>query len=163
MRPEPLTGDEPSDEQIEQGLLAAPAETWPRLRAALDQLETEQEHSRWAGGEQIDTIFVDGVEQHVIQMAYVVHSEAVDQAVEVLYELQAVIPFEWSKWDGVERYRGGAGLGHAPVADAVRMTTAIIRADRFCEGTIAAALDDGTFRAALRRLWHWYDAERHHF
>jgi hypothetical protein len=59
----------------------------------------------------------------------------------------------------VASYRGPTALDAAPVADAVRMTTAIVRADRFTEGTIGATLADGTLAAALRRLRRWHDAE----
>jgi hypothetical protein len=45
----------------------------------------------------------------------------------------------------LEIYRGGGGLEAAPVAEAVRMATAIVRADRFTEGALAASLTDGTF------------------
>jgi hypothetical protein len=57
----------------------------------------------------------------------------------------AIAPFNWSDWDGLEIYRGGGGLEAAPVAEAVRMATAIVRADRFTEGALAASLTDGTF------------------
>ena len=57
----------------------------------------------------------------------------------------------------MKRYRGGGGLDAAPVADAVRIATAIVRADRFVEGALGAALDDGTLHAALSRLRQWYE------
>ena len=51
-------------------------------------------------------------------------------------------------------------MAAAPVADAARMVTAVIRGERFGDGTIAAALDDGTLLAAAARLLHWYESER---
>jgi hypothetical protein len=69
------------------------------------------------------------------------------------------VPFNWPEWDGVKRYRGPSALDTAPVADAVRMATAIVRADRFSEGTIGATLEDRTLLAALRRLRRWHDEE----
>ena len=38
--------------------------------------------------------------------------------------------------------------------------TAIVRGDRFTDGTIGAALEEGSFQAALRRLRRWSDDER---
>jgi hypothetical protein len=37
------------------------------------------------------------------------------------------------------------------------MVTAIVRAERFSEGTIGATLEDGTLFAALRRIRRWHD------
>ena len=74
-----------------------------------------------------------------------------------LHEVDVIVPFNWPDWEGVKKYRGGTALETAPVADAVRMTTAIIRAERFSEGTLGATLADGTLFAALRRLRRWHD------
>jgi hypothetical protein len=71
-----------------------------------------------------------------------------------------VVPFDWMAWDGLLRYEGGHGLSTAPVADAVRVVTATIRGERFCDGNIEAALRDGLLPAALDRLRRWCDEER---
>ena len=55
-------------------------------------------------------------------------------------------------WDGLDHYRSGERLADAPVADAVRMITAIVRSERFCDGAIESAWCDGRFPAALARL-----------
>jgi uncharacterized protein DUF6508 len=68
-------------------------------------------------------------------------------------------PGNWSTRDvkpvahgGGCQYRGPTALRAASVADAARMATFVIRSDRFCEGTIDAAIRDGTFGAILERL-----------
>ncbi len=147
------------DGDIEAGLRAAPVDAWAALWAALDDLERENEHMTWGGGQQVDTTVVDGVERPVTQMPYGLYSGATQRVVQALYEVGAVVPFNWPDWGGVEKYRGPTALDVAPVADAVRMATAIVRADRFSEGTIGATLEDGTFPAALRRLRRWHDEE----
>jgi hypothetical protein len=40
----------------------------------------------------------------------------------------------------------------APLADVVRLITAFVRGERFADGTIAAALDDGRLLAAAQRV-----------
>lgn len=92
-------------------------------------------------------------------MPCAVYSEATERLLQALYGIGAIVPFNWPNWHGVKTYRGGERMDSAPVADAVRMTTAIIRADRFSEGTIGAMLNDGTLHAALRRIRRWYEAE----
>ena len=148
---------DPTDVDIEAILRAAPVERWRDLWAAVEDLETESQHVRWGGGQQVDTTVVDGVERPVFLMPYAVYNDQVNRTVQALYDLGAIVPFNWPDWDGVGRYRSGRGLDTAPVADGIRLATAIVRTDRFAEGTIGATLDDGSFIAALRRLRQWYE------
>ena len=126
-----------TDEAIESSLGAVPTASWTKLWEAVDALADEQEHARWAGGDPIDSTVVDGIERPVFQLPYVIYSDTMNRVVRQLYEVGLVIPFRWAAWDGLRRYRAGHGLDRGPVADAVRTFTAIIRAERFCEGAIA--------------------------
>jgi len=150
---------DPTDAEIEDLLRHASDERWAALSAALDEVEQEAEHTTWGGGQQVGTTVVDGVEGPVIEMPYAIYSDATERLLHSLHDLGVLVPFNWPGWEGIEKYRGGTGLNTAPVADAVRLATAIIRADRFSEGTIGATLDDGTLLAALRRLRQWHDTD----
>ena len=66
-------------------------------------------------------------------------------------------PFDWRAWDGLNRYPDGRGLDEAPVAESIRMINAVVRADRFGEGTLLASLEDGTSMAAVDRLRRWFE------
>lgn len=145
-----VTTDGPGDAEIEQMLRAAPDARWVELWNAAAALEAEHDHGQWAGAS-------DGGQ---LQLPYVVYSEAVDRTISCIYALGASLPFDWPTWEGLRRYPGGRGLEAAPVAEAVRMVTAVVRADRFSEGTILAALGDGTLPAAISRMRRWYEQER---
>ncbi len=152
--------NEPTDASIEAVLRVPSTEQWRALWEAVKELEEGRTHSRWGGGEQVGTSVVDGIEQPVTQMPYMIYSAAVEKIMQCLYGMGLVVPFDWPAWKGGQRYRGGIGLEDAPVADVVRLLTSIVRADRFCEGTVAAAIDDGSVIAALRRLRRWADEEQ---
>jgi hypothetical protein len=137
----------PSDAQIERLLLAAPEARWRELWDAVADLDAAPEPGRWAEGEPT-------------QMPYVVYGEAVHRTIECVQGLGASVPFDWRSWKGLDRYAGGRGLDAAPVAEAIRLVTAIVRADRFSEGTILAAVRDGTLRAAISRLRRWHEENR---
>ncbi len=151
--------DGPSDTEVERLLLAADEHRWGELWAAVAALSADPAPGRWAGGER-EAIAVDGGERTVIQMPYVNYSDTVHRTIQCVYMLGANLPFDWRSWDGLNRYPRGRGLETAPVAESVRMVTAIVRADRFCEGTILACIHDGTLDAAIRRLRHWHDEQR---
>ena len=149
-----------SDSEIEHRLRAAAGQRWQDLWDALDALAVEPEMGRWAGGETVETIVVDGVEKPVIQMSYVIYSAAVFDVIAKVGALGASQPFDWQTWDGLNRYPNGRGLEEAPVAESIRMITAIVRADRFGEGTLLNGLMDGTVMAAVDRLSRWYEEQQ---
>ncbi|MFD7846641.1 DUF6508 domain-containing protein [Nocardia sp. NPDC059764] len=137
-----------TDSDIETRLLGLPPERWEPLWAAVDQLLAEQP-SVW----EFRTQNHDGS----LCLPYAVYDDAVNRVHDALYRADVIVNFDWTSWDGVQRYRGEV-LADAPVADACRMLTAIVRAERFSDGTIGRTLDDGTFQAALLRLRAWYDS-----
>ncbi len=148
-----------SDTEIEHQLRAAADKRWRDLWDAVNALALEPERGQWAGGETVKTIVVDGVERPVIQMPYVIYSAAVSDVIAKVGGLGASQPFDWEEWDGLNRYPNGEGLDEAPVAESIRLITAIVRADRFGEGTLLAKLEDGTFMAAVDRLRRWYEEQ----
>jgi hypothetical protein len=141
-------GVEPSDSDIKVQLLIAPPERWQQLWSAVDDLLIEQP-SPW----EIRTHNANGS----LCMPYAVYSDAVDRVQHALYEVNAIVRFDWTNWEDARRYRGGRDLADAPVADACRVLTSITQAERFSDGTIGTALDEGTYQAALLRLRNWYD------
>ncbi|WP_327147365.1 DUF6508 domain-containing protein [Nocardia sp. NBC_01329] len=139
---------ETSDADIKVQLLRSSPECWQRLWSAVDDLLAEQP-SPW----ELRTENADGA----LCMPYAVYTDAVNRVVHALDEVDAIVGFDWTRWDGGRRYQYGRGLDDAPVADACRVLTSITRAERFSDGTIGRALDEGTFLAALLRLRRWYD------
>jgi hypothetical protein len=149
-----------SSEDIEAVLRAAPSEVWAELAEAVDAFRGESEHSKWAGGQPMETTVVDGVERQVLQMPWVEYSPTVRRILSLLDRLGVVHPFDWPGWDGSRRLRSPEAIAAAPVGDAARLATVVIRGERFCDGSIRGAIDDGTFAAILERLLGWYENRR---
>ncbi|HUQ39741.1 MAG TPA: DUF6508 domain-containing protein [Acidimicrobiales bacterium] len=142
----PSGSTEPSDAEIELQLRMVNEDRWRALWAAMADIDAEVRPFRWAGGEG--------------QMPYVEYSDAALRLSVCLANVGAVVRFDWMDWGGFQRHPCGEGLAAAPVADAVRMATAVVRGDRFGEGTLANAIADGTLRAIVGRLRRWHDEER---
>ncbi len=135
-----------TDAEIEDRLAAAPPERWAALSEARAAFDAEKSHGTWKGGT-----------GDPIQMPWVDYAPAAEGLVTAIYALGASAPFDWSAWGGLNRYPHGEGLAEAPVAESIRMVTAIVRADRFSEGTKLAFFDDGTFEIIVDRLRRWHD------
>lgn len=145
-------------DEIEAVLTQARDQGWLDLWDALDALAHETTFATWAGGEVVETTIVDGEARPVRQMPYPVYSESVERVLRGLRVLKLSVPFDWMRWDGMRRYdENPAALADAEVGDAVRVLTAIQRAERFGDGTIEAALKSGLMQAALARLRRWHD------
>ena len=142
---------DPADETIEDALRAAPDDAWRELADALDAVEGETVHATWRGGEP-----VDGGPR---QVPYPEYTEAVERFRRALTGVRAFVVFPWTDWAGLSRYRGADDVAAGTAADAVRLVTAIVRSERFGDGSIEAALRSGLLPAAARRLLRWH-AER---
>jgi hypothetical protein len=76
---------------------------------------------------------------------------------ELLDEVGAVTPaYHWME----HRPPALDPEGKVSVADAVRLATTIIRSERFGDGNIGAAVDQGTLQAAIAALAGWYRDRR---
>ena len=136
---------DPSDAELEAGLAAAPPSAFAELWAAADSLAAEDAHGTW----------VDGVEREVRHMPYVDRSPALDRVHTALGGVGAIVPFDWPSWGGLARYRSADDVARATVAEAVRLVTALVRGDRFNEGLLLAAADDGRLAAAIAVIRQW--------
>ncbi|WP_246264408.1 DUF6508 domain-containing protein [Acrocarpospora pleiomorpha] len=135
-------------------LAARPSEHWEKLFALADALTDADLEVTWEGGPEPG-------EEGVSEMPHAIYSDALDAVLSVLVGLQVIVPFDWSAWHrATPLFPDGNGLDQAPVADAARLATTFIRAERFSEGTIQEAIQSGALHAILRRLRHWYQNER---
>jgi hypothetical protein len=92
-------------------------------------------------------------------LPYQIYGEAVERIERLLYELRLIVPqFNWMAWNP-SPHAGGSGLAEASAADAARLATRIFRSERFGDGSIAAALEDGTLRTVFARLQRWFEDE----
>jgi hypothetical protein len=134
------------DDLIAAQLEVVPEARWIELLRARNAFDDDGEHVIWLAPP-------DG-------FAYATYSEHLTTFVAALQAVAPVVHFDWSKWGGIARYPGGRGLEAAPVAEAVRMVTAIVRAERFNDNMIGASAKDGLLVSIDNRLRRWRNEER---
>lgn len=143
----------PADEDIAAALARGPEHRWRRLFEIADSLTAEDLDVEWGGGQR--------TESGAIQAPYPRYSEPVEEIRRLLSELGVVVAFDWASWMGVSPvFPRAEGLAEAPVAEACRLATAYLRGERFTDGAIEQAIDNGALRAILDRLRRWHDDER---
>jgi len=140
---------DPTDDDIVERLRGAAPETWDALWRAAADVEGLEESARWEGGQTTDG---------VTQMPYPVYEPAVDRLMAALGMITGgIVVFGWMDWDGVARYRTPDAIRDAPITDIPRLVTAIIRSERFSEGSIEGALESGLVTAIVERFRRWHD------
>jgi hypothetical protein len=139
-----------ADDTVVAGLRQAPRSAWVRLLDAVDVLGLVSHYGVWRGGRTIEG------DDGVLEMPWVDYVDEVDRLVQALYEVNAVVEFDWIE---VDIARQMMTSDPANVTDVVRMITTIVRVDRFSEGHLLRALEDGTLLVLVRRLATWYRSD----
>lgn len=120
---------------------------WSRVLAWQPTLSDPQAHlGSWVGGREASAAHT---------MPSVAHDERVLAFVQELYDLEVVAPFDWGTWfeeRGGELWEDPARLAGASLEECRMLLTAHVRADRFTEGHLLAALSSGHLVAVLERV-----------
>lgn len=89
----------------------------------------------------------------VIMMGYPKYGERVERACSALAEVGAVTPaYPWMQQPSPAIPDDGL----LSAANAIRLATAMVRGERFCDGTVGQAVEKGTLQAILTSLSSWY-------
>lgn len=87
-------------------------------------------------------------------MPFYTYDDEVRGFVAALYDLGFVARFDWPDWqekaDALQH--DAEALRSADLTDLVKLLTVHVRKERFCEGHLAVAIEEGWFRAILDRL-----------
>jgi len=140
------------DDEVMPGVRAAKPAKREELWAAVDALLREPEWVTWVPAEKRP----DGV----TVLGWPEYSPAMEATRTAVGRVGAITPaFDWPAW-----IRRAERPGRRRTADRSggrrRYLIAVIRSERFGDGTIDAAMRNGSLPAALARLRSWYDHER---
>ncbi len=82
----------------------------------------------------------------------VIEAKVVLDFEDIMYELELDIPFNWPAWDeGREILRKGK-FSNLDTITLLKLLTAFIRNNRFCDGALAARFEDGTIGKILKEI-----------
>ena len=72
--------------------------------------------------------------------------------IEILDQLNLLIDFDWPGWDEGRRLAASDSFEGLDSITLLKLLTAIIRNDRFCDGALAAAFQHGIIEKILSQL-----------
>lgn len=137
------------DRRLLAQLERADEAAWRNLAEAFDVLTDEDRKVGSGGGQKLG--------EGVYHVFFPVYSEPLLRAVHALNSVGAVTPEHRWMDNQYPDFRHGDRLHPA---DAVRAATAIVRGERFCDGTITAAVKAGLLDAVADSLRAWNAASR---
>ena len=141
------------NKQLDKDILAVVAtvstEQWDHLATLVDAVDP-RDYGAWVGGN------VTGHTEAgapIISMPFFYWSEALNQLVDTLYEYNLVYPFDWMEWSDATRWGDSdVPIAEQTVPDLIKFTTAVLRADRFAEGTLSRAIRESDFLGRLTSI-----------
>jgi hypothetical protein len=118
---------------------------WNTVREALDCVDSAASFGRWADPvQQVDGSWT---------MPYATLSAECSDFMRTLDRLGMHIPFDWMAWDhGRTLAESPERLDRATPAEAAMVIFALWRSDRFVEGELLAAFENGPVQRATRRV-----------
>jgi len=123
-------------------------EDWKKIEELNGRIQSyEGSWGETKGGEEI--------KPGTIQMPFISYAPIVHEFLELWYDKGLIIPFSWSSWDeGSEWYANTDETKYDKLDNetALKLLTAVIRNDRFHEGALKHAFDDGDFPKIINKF-----------
>lgn len=121
-------------------------EDWGKLFALIPQIESTDDFIINGG------ILEDENDDDSFKIVPVIEAKVVLDFEEVMYDLDLVIPFNWSKWEEGRKIVNSGDYINLDTVALLKVLTAFIRNNRFCDGALASRFEDGTIEKILREL-----------
>ena len=119
-------------------------ESISKIIAYLPYFLEDNKFGEWSGGDKVDG---------VIQMPHLEYSDKVIEFLKLLYGTKFLVNFDWGSWDEGRDIIGSPELIQQADLLTLRMLlTAIVRNDRFCNGALLSAIENGIIQEILNRL-----------
>jgi Family of unknown function (DUF6508) len=136
----------PDDIQLVNQLDRSKTEDWEELRSVAEEMTAEDRSVKWTDGGRLP----DGT----YRLSYPAYSGRISKVIRLLSTVGAVTPlYHWMDHE-LPEYSSNSELS---VADAIRAATFVVRGERFSDGTIASAAEEGLLDTILNVLIKWYD------
>ncbi len=97
---------------------------------------------------------VSYTEGNIIQYRPPNEAPVISTFLEVVYQIPIIIDFHWSAWDEGRKLAGDPSTDYdsIDIPTKCKLITAFVRNNRFCDGVLASAFEDGTILRILKSI-----------
>lgn len=137
-----------NETEITDKINALTDQDWSELQDLYERvLAHEADFSEMGGGQEI--------EPGVIEMPYTIEKPIVSKVRQFFVDKHLQVMFDWSHWnEGKAMFRVNEGNRFKDISleDTLKLFTAVLRNDRFCDGAWADLFEDGDAQKLLKRF-----------
>ncbi|MBN2730092.1 MAG: hypothetical protein JXR53_12780 [Bacteroidales bacterium] len=121
-------------------------EKWQPLFDLIPEIKSTEVFGTWEGG--------GTDEDGVIHIPYCVEKSIVSKFRDLVYEIPIMIDFSWAKWDEGRKMVSDKDFDYntVDIPTKCKIITAIIRNDRFCDGRLVYAFEEGLILRVLKSI-----------
>ena len=120
------------------------SDEWKKLFNFIPLIQSSEYFGEWKGLEKDP--------RGNIQLPYMVRSRVVQDFCNLIYELDLLVGFDWPNWTAGRNIVKEGNFKNLDTITLIKILTAIIRNDRFCEGALVEAFENGTIEKILTVL-----------
>lgn len=117
---------------------------WKRLFDMIPRIESSEDFGEFKQFEKDS----DGI----TQFPFLVKSKLVDEFIDLMYELNLVVIFNWSDWTIGKAIIEKGNYEKQDTITLLKILTTFIRADRFNDGFLVSRFEDRTIEIILKEL-----------
>lgn len=134
------------EKNCEETINAFTAQDWQPLLDLIPEIEKSTRFAEFKRGERN--------KEGVIQMPYYEPASVVSRFLEIVYDIPIMISFDWGSWDDGERMVNDEKFDFDTIdlVTKCKVVTALVRNDRYCEGTLVSAFESGLILEILRSI-----------
>jgi len=135
-----------SEENYRQKIFSYTREDWQPLMNLIPEIEEALSFGEKGGGKQD--------EDRVMQLPFVIPAYVVTQFVDIVYEMPLMVSFDWPSWEEGQKMLNDPGFDFdsIDIPTKCKLITAIIRNDRFADGTLVQAFESGLVLEILKSI-----------
>ncbi len=119
---------------------------WDKLFSLIPEIESSDRFIESGG------IIEDKNDPDSFMITPVIETKVVLDFEKIMYDLNLVIPFNWSKWEQGRKIASKGIFINLSTVTLLKLLTAFIRNNRFCDGALASRFEDGTIEIILKEL-----------
>lgn len=119
---------------------------WQLLFALIPEIENISKFGEWKGGEKAP----DGS----ITIPWCETAPIVQKFLDAVYSIPIIISFDWGSWEEGRKIASNVDFDfdRLDIVTKCKLITAIVRNDRFCEGTLVSAFESGLILRILKSI-----------
>ena len=124
-------------------------EDWEPLLRLIPEIEKITKFGKWQGGGE-----GDGTTESPYTMPYHVEAPIVRKFVGIAYKIPIMVVFSWGNWSKLNTFLKDKSFNFdtIDIPTKCKIITAIIRADRFCDGATSGEFESGVVLRVLKSI-----------